>query len=349
MALAYKTGCGVTKTSSTAATTTGAMTLGSTGAATGETIIVAVGTVNTTSNAPTDNATPSTNIYVQIATAVVNTEKITFWGCLSSKSAVTTVTATFTSSRYGVAVSVYQGVKSFSATNTKTATGGTTPATLTLSTALGSGNWTLMGGANKGTATWTANGAPSNLRDNIAGAGTTTPGACIVDSTTTTAAAATTSTAWAVTGVELFSFYTQALTAGMSTFAGTVPKQTTKVLAGGMSTFGGSLVKQAIKVLTAGMSTFAGALVASHVFIKNLTASMSTFAGSLTKLTSHVLTGSMSTFSGSLAETFTVSQIFTAAMSTFSAIVVGVKQSGPVTSVINFFRRHHHSGRKLWP
>src|SRR5690348_14073976 len=163
---------GNTKTSSTAATTSGAIT---TTAAIGETIVVAVGTVNTTSNAPTDTAS---NTYVQLGAIATNTERITFWGCLSSLGASPSVTCTFGSSRYGIAIATYTGVKSFKQSNTTTNTGSASPATATLPNALDSGNWALAAFADKGTVTWSA--STGNLRNHVSGAGTTTPGVAIV-------------------------------------------------------------------------------------------------------------------------------------------------------------------------
>jgi hypothetical protein len=177
-------------------------------AVTGETIIVAVGTVNTTSNAPTDNATGSSNSYIQLGAIATNTERVTFWACLSSKSNVTTVTCTFTSSRYGIAVSTYTGAAGFNQGNTTTATGSASPATATLPNIVSNGGCAVAGMVNKGTATWSAN-AGGNLRDNVAGAGTTTPGAAIVDSIAlagiqTCTANESASNVWAATIIEMY-------------------------------------------------------------------------------------------------------------------------------------------------
>jgi hypothetical protein len=194
-----RTAHGATKTSATATTTSGAITVS---ALSGECIIVAVGTVATTSNAPTDNATGSSNTYVQLGNISTNTERITLWGCLSSKSAVTAITCTFGSSRYAVAIDTYTGVLGFNQSNINTSSGSASPATITLPNALASGCWAVAAFANKGTATWSAN--TGNLRNNVAGAGTTTPGVAIVDNTATTCAATESAgNVWAGTAFEL--------------------------------------------------------------------------------------------------------------------------------------------------
>jgi hypothetical protein len=205
MAIARTThGGAVTNTSAT--TTTQSVTVT---AVTGEAIIVAVGTVNTTSNAPTDNATGSSNTYVQLGSIATNTERITLWGCASSKSNVTSVTATYTASRASVAVSTYTGVAGFNQSNTTTGTGSASPGTATVPNTLNPGSVSLAGFANKGTATWSANAA-GNLRDNIAGGGTTTPGVAIVDSIAladlkTCTVNESASNVWAGTIIELYS------------------------------------------------------------------------------------------------------------------------------------------------
>lgn len=216
MAIA-STAHGNTKTSATATTTSSAIT---TTAAIGETIIVAVGTVATTSNTPTDTAT---NAYVQLGAISTNTERITLWGCLSNKSASPSITCTFGSSRYGIAIATYTGVFGFFQANTTTATGSTSPAHATLPSALQSGSWSLLGAANKGIATWSA-GASSNLRNNIAGAGTTTPGAAIGDAITTTVNINESgANVWASTIIELLS---QALPTLTLTLAATDTRDT---------------------------------------------------------------------------------------------------------------------------
>lgn len=188
--------------STSAATTSGAITLANGGAVAGQTIVVAVATVGTTSNPPTDSFG---NTYVKLGSSATNTEEITFWGCVRSGGAVTTVTCTFGNSRWGVAITVYNGVLAFEQDNTTTNTGSASPATATLPHAFRfAGSWSIAAFANKGTATWST--STGNLRDNIAGGGTTTPGVAIVDNTTTTCAAAeSASNVWAGTIIEMLS------------------------------------------------------------------------------------------------------------------------------------------------
>jgi len=174
--------------------------------AVGETVIVAVSTaLSVTANAPTDNATGGSNTYVILATEEGTTFRMTLFGCLHSKSAVTTITCTFSSSRNGIAVTTYTGVGSFNQSNTNKATGSTSPATVTLGTGLQSGSVTVGGFANDGTGTWSA--STGNLRNNIAGAGSTSPGVAIVDTiangTTTVAAALSATTLWNAVAIEM--------------------------------------------------------------------------------------------------------------------------------------------------
>ena len=114
MAIA-NTAHGNTKSSATAGTSSGAI---ATTAAVGECIIVAVCTVNTATSTPTDTAS---NTYQQLGVAVVNTDRVILYGCLHNKSANPSITCTFTSSRYSVAISTFTGVVAFVPSNSTTA------------------------------------------------------------------------------------------------------------------------------------------------------------------------------------------------------------------------------------
>lgn len=298
MAIA-NTSHGNTKTSSTAATTSGAIT---TTAAIGETIVVAVGTVNTTSNAPTDSAS---NTYVQLGAITTNTERITFWGCLSNKGASPSVTCTFGSSRYGIAIATYTGVKGFNQNNTTTHTGGTTPATATLPNALNTGSWAIAAFVEKGTAAWSA--STGNLRNNIAGAGTTTPGAAIVDNTTTTCAAATSATAWAGTIIELTSFFIQSITAVGAAINADVAKQSQIPLSAASSSFSGGIAKQIQIAFAAVSSALSAALTETFqaggtLFHQSVTAVSSAFNGDLAKQTLAFLTATSTALKGAVTK-----------------------------------------------
>jgi hypothetical protein len=194
MAIA-NTAHGNTQGSSTAAITSGAIT---TTAAVGETIIVAVGTIGTVSAVPTDTAS---NNYVQLGT-FTSTATITLWGCLSNRGASPSITCTFGSSRYSIAIATYTGIFDFIQSNTITGSGTTSPLSMTLPKTLLTNDWALVAYAAEGTGTWAL--SSDNLRNNIAGAGSTTPGVAILDNTTTTVAATNSSLSnWAGTGLEL--------------------------------------------------------------------------------------------------------------------------------------------------
>ncbi len=200
MALAY-VNRGGSATSATAATSVGVTVT----AQVGDTIVVAVGTVATAVSSITDNATPA-NVYVQVAGPSTNTERVSLWISVNIANAPTTVTANFANSRYGVSVETYTGAVGYAQAN-NSAIGSVSPASIVLGNALASGNWAVAGFANKGTATWSA--STGNLRtNNVAGAGTTTPGAAIVDNTTTTCAAAESAgNVWCGCAVELMSVW----------------------------------------------------------------------------------------------------------------------------------------------
>ncbi len=167
----------------------------------GDTIIVAVAVAASDSTvAVTDNASPP-NKYIIVAGPVLNTGQITMFASRNIANAPTTITVTFASSRYGIAIATYTGVGGFRQAK-NTGTGTTSPATETLANALLTSDWTLAAFGNKGTGTWGT--STGNLRNNVAGAGSTTPGAAIVDSTTTTAAATLSATTlWEGCAVEL--------------------------------------------------------------------------------------------------------------------------------------------------
>lgn len=206
MAIVWVNNSGTQASSGTAATTSGALGFGA--ASIGDTIIVAVATVDpAASNAPTDNATPSSNNYVQLGSVASNTERITFWGCLSSKSSVSSVTSTFSSSKWAVAIVRYTGVASFVQSNTTTNTGSASPATITIPSTPSTGHHIVAAFTNQGTGTWTTNGTNGTLRRNAAGGTSTSPGVAIVDTVTqgTSTCAATISAGplWAGTVIEL--------------------------------------------------------------------------------------------------------------------------------------------------
>jgi hypothetical protein len=200
MAIASVSLTGNTHGSSTAATT---YTIAPTGISAGNTIIVAVATVNTTSNQPTDTLG---NTYVSLGTVLSSgsTDRITLWGCVYSNGASPSITCTFGSSRYSIVVWSYSGVGGFNTGNEKTNTGSSTSWTVTLPNALASGSWTLAAGGTYGTSTFPGTGLTGNLRTSLAGAGSTTPGACIMDATGLTCAQTLgTSNAWTAVAVEM--------------------------------------------------------------------------------------------------------------------------------------------------
>lgn len=194
MAVAY-TNHGNTKTSSTAATSSGAITVA--GAA-GDTYVVAICITTTGIVSVTDSAS---HTYTELGVHSTNTYSVYFFGFLNA-GAITTVTASFPSSRYSVSIASYSGVVAFNSGNTTTSTSAASPNTITLPNSLGSGNLAVAAMCNKGTATWGS--STGTLENRVAGAGSTTPGAAIVDNTATTCAATSSSnTNLAATAIEL--------------------------------------------------------------------------------------------------------------------------------------------------
>lgn len=192
---------GGTFSSATAATTTPITLAGAGVPAVGDVMVVCVGTVNTAVSGVADNATGATNKYYQVGPTTLNTELVTvFVSTMTSITGLTTVTATHASSRRGSCCNVYTGAPQLSYPKGG-ATGAASPATIT-GTEVVSNAMQVGCFVNKGTATWSA--STGTLRQNIAGAGTTTPGACMVDNTTTTTAAAeSASNVWAGNCIEL--------------------------------------------------------------------------------------------------------------------------------------------------
>lgn len=237
MSIAYAARGGTVQ--STTAATTGSVTVT---ASIGDTIIVAIALVGLAPTSVTDNAS-TPNIYTRIGAASSNTEEVVLFVSRNIAHAPTSVTATFPSSRFAIAVSTYTGVASFGRF-AASAGGATSPATINGSTQ-DANNWVVGAFANKGTATWGA--STGNLRENVAGGGTTTPGAAIVDSgnqtsasgSVTVAATESAANAWAATYIELRSSATpgtQAFDASATSitagFNSTITKTWTHVVTG---------------------------------------------------------------------------------------------------------------------
>jgi hypothetical protein len=177
--------------------------------AAGEAIILSVVDQGGTPLPPTDNATPSSNTYVQIGTTqnFGAAGKLLFWMCLSSKSAVTSITVKSTGvGRKTLAVDTWTGVLAFNIANVASSTGATSPASLTLGSGMASGSVmaAVFGDYGTGTniPTWLT--STGNLRHNKPGSSSSANGAAIVDSTTTTCAAGmSANTTWAGIAVEM--------------------------------------------------------------------------------------------------------------------------------------------------
>jgi hypothetical protein len=115
--------------------------------------------------------------------------------------------------------------------------------------------------------------------------------------------------------------FTQTLNASMSTFSGSLTKQTSRTLNASMATFAGALAKQTSRILTASMATFAATVTSAKALIRTLTATMFQMAGALTKNVGKALTAGMSTFSATLTHVFISganNKTFTAGMATFA-------------------------------
>lgn len=196
MALAY-TNHGAGASSSTAATGTGAQSVT---AVAGDTIIVGI-SLASTGSAPsvTDSAG---NTYTQRLTNS-NTSGVWMFTARNVPGPVTTVTVSWTgSAKWGITQDTWSGVQGFGVTAINAALSTTPSVTLP---SLGANNWcaaVMM--SNATTATWSAN--VGNLRRNIAGASTTTPGSAQMDNTTVTCTATlSASKQWATLGIELLS------------------------------------------------------------------------------------------------------------------------------------------------
>ena len=188
-------------------TTTSATTLSITvTAAAGDTIVVAASTLaaNATTSV-TDNAAGGSNKYYMMGDIAGASGRISMWISFNGK-ACTTITVTHVASRASGSASTYTGV--LGAGQTKTATNAANNNTITLTNAVAAGNVMVasMGDA-VGTQTWTA--VTGTLRNNIAGGGTTTPGATNMDTLvsggSTLAASLSSSVSGEAVAIELFS------------------------------------------------------------------------------------------------------------------------------------------------
>jgi hypothetical protein len=196
MAIAY-TNHGAAAASSTAATTTGAKAIT---AVAGDTIIVGVALASGGS-APTVTDSAG-NTYTQQLTNS-NTSGNWMFTARNVPGAVTSVTVSWTgSAKWAVTVDTYSGVMGFGLTGSAALTSAAPSVSLA---GLGTGNWMVaVMMSNATTATWSAN--VGNLRRNIAGASTSSPGSAIMDNTTTTCTATLSlSKQWATLGIELLS------------------------------------------------------------------------------------------------------------------------------------------------
>lgn len=164
--------------------------------ATGDCIIVCVSLNGITPSGITDNATGGSNKYYMVSGPATNTGRVTMWVCPSSNSSVTTITVTFASSTFGVAVATYTGVQGFGQVKNST-TGSSTAPTASLAAALQTNNWQVAAmGDTASATTWSA--ATGNLRNNVSFA-------AIMDNTTnTTTATLSTTGLWATCALELW-------------------------------------------------------------------------------------------------------------------------------------------------
>ncbi len=196
MAIAY-TNHGVAATSSTAATTTGAKAVT---AVAGDTIIVCVALAGGTSPSVSDSAG---NTYSLLVGPTTNTDTCWMFATRNIPGSVTSVTVTWTTAaRWAVAIDTWSGVTGFGVTATNTGTSLSPGVTLP---SLGANSWGVAAMlAAHTTATWSAL-SPNNLRQHIAGASTSTPGAALADETGSTqnGASISLSKAWVALGLEL--------------------------------------------------------------------------------------------------------------------------------------------------
>jgi hypothetical protein len=207
MAIAY-TNHGAAVTSSTAATTTGAISVT---AAITDTIIVAI--CLTTTAEPNLGVSDNTGLNAWTPLSGPDTNTDTIWTFYISPfdstlvAAPTSITVSWsvsgTSSRYSCAIDTWSGVTGFGITNVATGTS-TAPSVSLVGMAATSWLFSNMLSAHT-TATWSA--TTGNLRQHIAGASTSTPGAAFMDlpatSGTVVTAALSLSKAWVARAVEL--------------------------------------------------------------------------------------------------------------------------------------------------
>jgi len=172
MAIAY-TNHGATKTSSTAAKTTGNIVIT---AAAGDTTLVAVALAAGTNPSISDS---NFAIYTLLVGPITNTDTLWLFGLLAANggpNSFINVTWT-TSSRYSVAIDTWSGVTGFGVTGSATGTSTSPLVVITLGQPATSWGAAAMLSAHT-IATWSA-AANNNLRQNIAGASTSTPGAAL--------------------------------------------------------------------------------------------------------------------------------------------------------------------------
>lgn len=169
----------------------------------GDFIIVGIATVNTAVSAVSDTI----NTYRLAAGPITNgtSIRISVWCALAKTSTtITTITATVGSSRRSMTASSYSGAvqpDDFEGTFTGSATP-ITGSTITDD----NNNFAILVGGGQGTTTYAA--SVGNLRGNIAGGGSTTPGVFIADNTSATPASTTvsvtiTNSTWSAAMMEL--------------------------------------------------------------------------------------------------------------------------------------------------
>lgn len=151
------------------------------------------------------------NSYSSVAGPITNTVTSTIFGDLSiATGGATTITVTFASSSRRTCVALeYAGVIAFGQTATNT---GSSTAPLVTLTTQDANNFVVAVMTRQGTSTWSSNASCTTtctLRNNQAGAGSTTPGQGSVDvakaaaGSTTNEATISVSGAWAAASIEL--------------------------------------------------------------------------------------------------------------------------------------------------
>lgn len=122
-----------------------------------------------------DNATGGSSTYIRLTPANNHTITGSLWGVLVVKSGVTTITFTMASStRRACGVLEFSGVAAFgNSDGTATASSASPQDTLTMQDA---NNYIVTGMSREGTSTWSTHTGVGTLRENLAGAGSTTPG-----------------------------------------------------------------------------------------------------------------------------------------------------------------------------